>query len=348
MPQVEDEAGLVAGLLEHGFHAPFDLVQGREQHDGIQVTLNRDARTEPASGFIQRHPPVHADHRTARLAHQLQQGRRPRAKVDQRDILSLEPIEDEPDMGLHVLTVVLGAQAAHPTVKELDGLRPCPDLALQIFRHHTRELVQEPVPHGRLPVHEALGLDVMARGAPLDGIARERERRAGKSDQRHASVQRAAGQPDRLRHEPELLSADKPERVHIRTGPDRIVNDRTFALLERDAQAHWLEREQDVGEDDGRIEGEALDRLQRDLGRQFRRLAHLEDGMLGADGPVLLHVASGLPHEPHRHAVRPFAAARSEKAIVHNITPAHPERAKTRSFPGILGAGRKGVNCGRL
>src|SRR2546422_282678 len=85
------------------------------------------------------------------------------------DVLALEPVEDEPDMGLHVLAVVLGAQAADPTVKELDGLRPCPDLALQIFRYHARELVQEPVPHGRLPVHEALGLDVMARGAPFDG-----------------------------------------------------------------------------------------------------------------------------------------------------------------------------------
>src|SRR5881296_3548592 len=110
---------------------------------------------------------------------------------------------------------------------------------------------------------------------------------------------------------------DEPERVHIRTGPDRIVNDRTFAFLERDAEAHRLEREQDVGKDDRRIERKPLDRLQRDLRRQFRRLAYLEDGMLGADGPVFLHIAPGLSHEPHRHAVRPFTVARSEKTIVH-------------------------------
>src|SRR5437899_4402474 len=277
VPQVEDEAWFVACLLEHGFHAPLDLVPGSKEHNRIQIALNRDARTEPAPGFIDRHPPVHADHRAARLAHQLQQGRRSCAEVDQRDVLALEAVEDEPDVGLHVLAVVLRTQAADPTVKELDGLRPCPDLALQIFRYHTRKLVQEAVPDDRLPIHEALGLDVLTRGAPFDGITRESERRAGESDQRHAPIQRAAGQPDRLRHEPELLSPDWPERVHIRTGPDRVVNDRTFAFLERDAEAHRLEREQDVGKDDRRIERKPLDRLQRDLRRQFRRLAYLED-----------------------------------------------------------------------
>ena len=46
VPQVEDEAGFIARLLEHGFHAPLDLVPGGKEHDGIQVALNRDARTE--------------------------------------------------------------------------------------------------------------------------------------------------------------------------------------------------------------------------------------------------------------------------------------------------------------
>src|SRR5436189_3635982 len=89
VPQVEDEAGFVARLLEHGFHAPLDLVPGGKEHDGIQIALTRDARTEPTPGFIDRYPPVHADNRAARLAHQLQQGRRPRAEVDLRDVLAL-------------------------------------------------------------------------------------------------------------------------------------------------------------------------------------------------------------------------------------------------------------------
>ena len=92
---------------------------------------------------------------------------------------------------------------------------------------------------------------------------------------------------------------------------------RPFAGDEAQLQAHRLDRQQQVGEDDGGIDVEDLDRLQRDRRGQIRPLAHLEDAVLGADLAVLLQVPAGLPHEPHRpHIGRP-AAAGIEKSAVH-------------------------------
>ena len=319
MPEVEDEAGGVSRLLEDHLHAPFDLVHGREEHDGIQVALHRHAGPQAAPGFIERHPPVHPDHRAACFTHRLQQGRRPRAEMDQRHALVLEPFENEPHVGLHILPVVVGAQAPDPAVEQLDGLRARLDLAFQIGGHHARELVHQPVPDGRLPVHEPLGFDVVPRGAPFNRVAGQRERRAGEADQRHASIEPAAGQRNGVRHIAEFAPVDQLERVHVRARPDGVVDHGSLAFLEREAEAHRLEREQNVGEDNRGIEREAVDRLKRDLRRQLGRLADFEDGMLRADGPVFRHVAAGLPHEPHRHAVRGLAATGFEESIVHRI-----------------------------
>ena len=50
---------------------------------------------------------------------------------------------------------------------------------------------------------------------------------------------------------------------------------------------------------------------------EIGRLTNVQDGMLGADRLIFLHVAAGLPHEPHRRAVHRLAATGFEKPIVH-------------------------------
>ena len=47
-----------------------------------------------------------------------------------------------------------------------------------------------------------------------------------------------------------------------------------------DLQAEGLRDDEDVREDDGGVEGEPADGLQRDLGRQRRRAADLEEVVL--------------------------------------------------------------------
>jgi len=87
-----------------------------------------------------------------------------------------------------------------------------------------------------------------------------------------------------------------------------------------EADAHGLQRQQDVGEHDGGVEVEAAERLQRDLRRHVGPPAHLDEAHLLADGAVLGQVAAGLTHEPHGRRVDWFTGAGIEEAQRHHRT----------------------------
>src|SRR5271157_2189156 len=95
-----------------------------------------------------------------------------------------------------------------------------------------------------------------------------------------------------------------------------IVNDRAFALGKLEVEAHWLEDQKDVREQDGRIDPQDLGRRDRDLGGQIGTLAELQKRHLRANGAILGHVTSSLPHQPDRRDLRPFAATGFEKRAV--------------------------------
>ena len=81
-------------------------------------------------------------------------------------------------------------------------------------------------------------------------------------------------------------------------GAHRVVDHRSFAGGEAQLQTHGLDRQQQIGENDGRVYVQNLDRLKRHLGGQVGPLADLQDASFGPDVPVLLHIPAGLPHEP--------------------------------------------------
>jgi hypothetical protein len=60
-----------------------------------------------------------------------------------------------------------------------------------------------------------------------------------------------------------------------------------------------------------------IDGLERDGSGQIGPLAHLKNCMPGPDIPVLLHITTSLPHEPHRTDVRGPAAACIEETAAH-------------------------------
>ncbi len=81
------------------------------------------------------------------------------------------------------------------------------------------------------------------------------------------------------------------------------MDHRALALGELEADAHGFERQQDVGEDDGRVDLVAPDRLDRHLGGELRRLAHFEKGVLCPDLAVFRQIPARLAHHPYRGAV---------------------------------------------
>ena len=93
------------------------------------------------------------------------------------------------------------------------------------------------------------------------------------------------------------------DAVEVGLGPQRLLDRRAFALDEVERNAHRLERQQQIGEQDRRVDVDAADRLQRDFGREVGRAADVEQRMALAQGAVLAHVAAGLAHEPDRRRV---------------------------------------------
>src|SRR5262249_57328498 len=91
------------------------------------------------------------------------------------------------------------------------------------------------------------------------------------------------------------------------------VDARSVPWRELEADPQRLEHEQDVGEHDGGVDLQSLHRLERDLQSSLGVLAKVEEAEPRAHSPVLCHVTSSLPHQPHLRERARFAPAGSKK-----------------------------------
>ena len=151
-------------------------------------------------------------------------------------------------------------------------------------------------------------MKVVARGAALDQIGRDRERGAGEADQRHTATQRAGHRPHGLEHEGHgVFDVDRWQRVYVGRRAHGTVDHRAFTLGELEPHAERLGDQQDVGEQDRGVDPETLHRLERDLGGSLGIAAQLEEGVARAQGTVFRQIAAGLAHEPHGRERRRLA-----------------------------------------
>jgi hypothetical protein len=99
-----------------------------------------------------------------------------------------------------------------------------------------------------------------------------------------------------------------------------VVDDRPLALGELEGRAHRLERQEDVGEEDRRVDprrsGWSVTSSASSGVRQISSIV-----CFCAERAVLGHVAAGLAHEPHGRAVDGFAPAGAEEGVVHGPYP---------------------------
>ena len=90
--------------------------------------------------------------------------------------------------------------------------------------------------------------------------------------------------------------------------PYRALEAGTLAFAEVEAQAHGVGDGEDVGEENGGIQGEALQGLEGDFAGQLRVHAQIHEAAgARAGGPVLGEIAAGLAHHPHRGDVHRLA-----------------------------------------
>ena len=142
------------------------------------------------------------------------------------------------------------------------------------------------------------------RMAPFNRIGGERERRSGKSNQRHAAGKLTLDLSDRGENVrqglPRLESSDRRE---VGFGAQRFFDLRSFALKKIEGDAHRFERQEQIGKENRGVHVDAAHRLQRDRSREVRCTTNIEQGIPLAELAVLAHVAAGLPHEPNGSGV---------------------------------------------
>src|SRR5262249_20543446 len=146
-----------------------------------------------------------------------------------------------------------------------------------------------------------------------DQVRRERERCPREADERDLGTKRGARPAHGLVDEGERLGLELAKAVDVRGGAQRAVDHRAVARGELEPDAHRLEHEQDVGEEDRGVDAELPDGVDRHLGRGIGRLTQLEKAELLADGAILRLVAAGLPHQPDGRVRRGLAPARGEE-----------------------------------
>ncbi len=315
MAEVEDVARPAAGPPEDVLHLAVALGGGREQRGRVEVALDRAGLAAAAPRLIERNAPVDADDIPTGAGEILQEGRRARAEVNDRNAPFGGERQRLPAVGQDEAAVVLRRQAAHPAVEQLQRLRARARLRGEIAADQLGEFAEQQVPGVGGLVHQRFGPGEGPRGSALDRVAGERERRSGEPDQRGVGGERGAREAHRLEHRTEVrFRVDGGKLLDVRLPAHRLGDVRALARREAQPQPQRLEGKQDVGEQDRRIHAEALDRLERHLSGQLGSVTEIEDGVLLAQLAVLWHVASGLPHEPHRRDVGAFPAAGLKKA----------------------------------
>src|SRR5580693_520852 len=120
--KIEDVAGVPAGESKNMFGARLQLFPIRKEQNGIQIALYRAAVLEIAPGLVEWDPPVEADDLGSGLTHRGKQCRGVGAKINYRGSGLLQTLDQVRQVGQDVAAIVFDAEAADPTVENLDDV----------------------------------------------------------------------------------------------------------------------------------------------------------------------------------------------------------------------------------
>ena len=193
------------------------------------------------------------------------------------------------------------AEHAAPSVENLHRLCTGIDLRIQISRNGLRIHVQNFVQQIGARIHHTFNGAKFLAAAAFHHIAGQRKRAAGKTDQRHAAIKRAADRSHRIKHIAQLHHIG-----HFQFGDIGLVLQHPFkfrplTLGEIEAQPHGIGHGEDVGKQNRRVQIEAFQRLDGYFRGQFGVFAQIEKAArLRAGGFVFRQIAAGLAHHPHR------------------------------------------------
>jgi len=214
------------------------------------------------------------------------------------------------------VAVLVRRQQAAPGVEQLHRIRARVHLREQQFRHHVRDGGQRFARQRRVAMHERARFAKILAAAAFDAVGEQRERCARETEDAVASVQRllqmrnGAWQIVDALHDPVELPG-----VVVRGTAQRPRNARAFTRSEAHTQAHRQRHDQDVGENDGRVERVAIQRFERGARGQLGRLADVPETVLRTQCAIARQIAAGLAHEPDGGSVERVTAQRREETL---------------------------------
>jgi len=125
-------------------------------------------------------------------------------------------------------------------------------------------------------VHHRLRVAVVLGRTALDHVAGHGERRSREADQGDLVREVAADDSHRVEHRAHALFGVKaPEPGDILLGANRGIDFGTLPLHEAEFQPHRTHDQQNVREQNRRVQVEGANRLQRDLRGELRLVAQL-------------------------------------------------------------------------
>jgi hypothetical protein len=191
-------------------------------------------------------------------------------------------------------------ELASPRVKHHDQLRARDDLSGEVLDAQAGNDVQQRLGLGTILVQPRLGVPERLAAPALDHVAQQRPGRAAEPDERDPALELLARQRDGLVDVVELGGhvdrlRDEASILGVGGRGERVREGRAFFRDHLDRHAHGLRDDEDVAEDDGRVDQVRVpvDRLQRERGRHLRRPAAGEEVVVAFRLVVFGEVAPG-------------------------------------------------------
>ena len=165
----------------------------------------------------------------------------------------------------------------------------------------------------------------MLDAAALEHEIGQRPRRAGKAEHRRRIAEGGPNQRQSLSHvlQP-LRNTLHRQAVNVGGAFESVLHDDAAPVGKFVALSQALRDHEDIAEQNGGIEPEPTDWLERHFRGQLRRLDHFEERVLLLQSAILRQGAACLAHQPNRRIIHRAAGAGLKKALPRGQHRRHP------------------------
>ncbi len=171
-----------------------------------------------------------------------------------------------------------------------------------------------------MPVSKQPRRRLIGRAMARDHVGRDCPRRSAKAEQGNSRIEVRLDATQRLEHRGKNCLIHFKWQAIDRCLVRQRLQLRSLAHRESHGLAQGMRNDQDIREQDRRVESKAADRLQGDLGGHFRIEAELEERTgLCSQRAILRQIATGLSHHPDWRLAACPPVERFENGVTHRL-----------------------------